>query len=557
MKKMLFVAVLFFMMGGPRAQSIADARKMLYYERYDGAAHSLQSLLRTDPNNAEAWWLLTRVYLHDGKAQVLHDSLSRMPAAIAQQPFALCAYGQMFLAEHKKDSAAAYFTKALTITKEKDPLILLAIARAQQIADSTEAQYAVQLLTKAIKRDKRNPELYVALGNAYRKLQDGTGSYKAYQDALAQDSKYVDALYKLGKIFVSQNNAEMYLKYFNDAVAADPSYAPAWYELYYHYYFRDVNKAMDCLNHYIASADPGIRNDYLVTDLLYSSRKYDSAIDHARRLIDQQGKTSEPRLYKLIAYSYKELHDSVQALGYMKQYFSQQCDTGFVMKDYETMGEIYDEMNQPDSSVRYYVKAGNMEKDSLKRVAYCKKLAELYKKQKDYGNQALWLGKYYEGSPKATNLDLFNWGLAWYMAKEYPLADSIFGIYETKYPEQDFGYYWRARSDAAIDTAMATGMAIPQYMKLIEIDGKDSTNKTNRKHLIESYGYIAAYKANTQKDYTGAIDYFEKLLALDPANGDAQKYVAILKKNMSRMAAKSGTETKGGDERSADAKADK
>jgi tetratricopeptide (TPR) repeat protein len=225
------------------------------------------------------------------------------------------------------------------------------------------------------------------------------------------------------------------------------------------------------------------------------------------------------------------------------------------MKDYETMGEIYDVMGRPDSAARYFVKAGGMEKDSVKRLEYSKKLAGLYKKQKDYASQALWLGRYYQGNARATNLDLFNWGVAHYLAKEYPVADSVFGLYEAKYPEQDFGYYWRARSDAAIDTAMATGMAVPHYLKLIEIDGKDTTNKTNRKHLVESYGYIAAYKANTEKDYAGAIDYFEKLLVLNPENTDAQRYVAILKKN--QCAAGSKASVKGGqkEEKEGDKKA--
>src|SRR5258708_39625936 len=78
---------------------------------------------------------------------------------------------------------------------------------------------------------------------------------------------------------------------------------------------------------------------------------------------------------------------------------------------------------------------------------------------------------------------------------------------------------------------MATGMAIPHYLKLIGIAGKDSAEKTNRKHLIEAYGYIAAYKANTEKDFAGSIGYFEKMLALDPGNTDARKYIRILQKN--------------------------
>jgi len=524
-------------MGGSKAQSTAEARKLLYYERYDGAAHVLQSLLKTDAGNSEAWWLLTQTYVAKHRIPALHDTLQLMPTAARQQPLGLCALGELALEEHKNDSATAYFNQALTLTKEKDPSILNAVATAEQSGDSTTAQSAIALLNKAIKRDKHDAELYVTLGNVYRRLMDGTNSYKAYEDALAQDPKAVDAMYRIGKIFVSQDNSEMYLKFFNQAVAADSLYAPAWYELYYYYYFRDVNKAMECLDHYIAATDPGIENDYLVTDLLYASRKYQAAIDHAQQLVAAQGAVTEPRLYKLIAYSYKELHDSVKALDYMKQYFKDQVDTGFVVKDYSTMGEIYDELGQTDSAAAYFVKAGNLEKDTLQQRDYAKKLAGLYKKQKDYTNQAIWLGRYYTGNDKATNLDLFNWGLAHYEAKEYPAADSVFGLYCTKYPDQCFGYYWRARSDAAIDTAMTAGTAIPNYLKIIDIDGKDSTNRTNRKHLIEAYGYIAAYKANTQKDYTGAIDYFQRLLALDPNNQDAERYVGILKRNLNRKAA--------------------
>jgi len=527
-------------MGGSKAQSLAEARKLLYYERYDGAAHQLHSFLAGNPINSEGWLLLTQVYLHQKHLPALRDTLSKMPMDARQQPLGICAYGQLLLAEHKKDSAMGYFQQALQMTKEKDVPVLLAVARAQELADSTEANYAlaIDVLSKAGKREKRNADVNIVLGNIYRRQQDGTNSYKAYQDALAQDPRNAEALYRLGKIFVTQNNPEMYLKYFNDATAADALYGPAWYQLYYHYYFRDVNKAKECLDRYIAASDTSINNDYLVTDLLYASKKYEEAIVQARRLIAQ--KDAEPRLYKLIAYSYKEQHDSVKALDFMKQYFQKQTDTGFVVKDYSAMGEIYASLGQTDSAVSYFVRAGNLETDSAERIGYARKLAGLYKQQKDYANEALWLGRYYNGNTKATNLDLFNWGLAHYMAKEYTHADSVFGLYETKYPEQEFGWYWRARSNAAIDTGMATGMAIPHYKRLIEIDGKDSTNKTNRRHLIEAYGYIAAYKANTEKDYAGSIDYFGRLLALDPGNTDATRYIAILKKNLVKEEAAKG-----------------
>ncbi|MDR3712295.1 MAG: tetratricopeptide repeat protein [Puia sp.] len=542
MKKLLIILSGLTIVLQGRSQSMAEVQKLAYYERYDTAAGILQNLVKANPNNAEAWWLMTQAYLHQGKIKAIKDSLLSIPASNLQPPYLLCAYGSILLQENKKDSAGIYFAKALEETKERDPQVMLAIAKAHIDAAGGDAAYAVELLTKAIKRDKRNAALYVALGNSYRRLQNGTESYKAYQEALAQDAGYAEASYRLGKIFLAQGNTEMYLKYFNDAVSTDPLYAPAWYELYYHYYFRDVNKAMDCLNHFIAASDKSIHNDYLVTDLLYASKKYKDAIDKARELMERQGASSEPRLYKLIAYSYKELNDSAKAFDFMRRYFKEQADTGFVVKDFEMMGEIYDKMvNNLDSAVAYYAKAGELEKDSVKRLEYDKKLADIYKKLKDYRNQARWLGEYYHGNPNATNLDLFNWGVANYMAKDFQMADSVFGLYEAKHPDQFYGYYWRARSDAAIDTAMATGLAIPHYLKLIGLTEKDSANHSTRKHLIEAYGYVAAYKANTEKDYSAAIEYFDKLLALDPGNTEARKYIEILKKNQSKAQSRAST----------------
>jgi hypothetical protein len=69
-------------------------------------------------------------------------------------------------------------------------------------------------------------------------------------------------------------------------------------------------------------------------------------------------------------------------------------------------------------------------------------------------------------------------------------------------PEQSFGYYWRARSNAAMDTAMETGIAVPFYEELIKVASKDTANANNRKWLIQAYSYVAAFKVNKEKMYT-------------------------------------------------------
>ena len=148
--------------------------------------------------------------------------------------------------------------------------------------------------------------------------------------------------------------------------------------------------------------------------------------------------------------------------------------------------------------------------------------------------QAKWLGQYYSTNGQASNVDLFNWGIAAYRSENYLLADSVFGLYTMKYPNQGFGYYWRARTNAVIDSGMTAGLAIPHYNKLIEVVGTDSLSETDKKWVVEAYGYLATYEANTLKDYEKAIEYFDKILQIDPENVNAKKFIPILEASAKR-----------------------
>ena len=49
------------------------------------------------------------------------------------------------------------------------------------------------------------------MGDAYRKLIDGGNAVTSYQKALAIDPKLAEAKYKIGKIYLTQNNKEFFL----------------------------------------------------------------------------------------------------------------------------------------------------------------------------------------------------------------------------------------------------------------------------------------------------------------------------------------------------------
>ena len=539
MKKILLSVSLMTGAVALHAQSVETANQLYYYERYQSSENNFHTILKQQPANAEAWYGLTRAYLLQKETDKAADSLRFAPSSIHSEPYYEVAYGSVLLNQNKKDSAALFFNSALKETKEKDEAILSAVAEAHINSKNGDGNYAVEIANKAIKRDKKNPARYVVLGDAYRKLNNGSEAYKAYKQALEEDDKYAAALHKIGEIFLTQKNAELYLDYFTKAVAADANYAPSLYQLYLYYFYHDVAKAFQYYNQYIAKSDPSLQNEYDLADLLYLQKDYNKAIQKANSLAAIEGDKLKPRIYKLLAYSYVELKDSAKAVNYMRQYFDKEEDSNFIAKDFETMALLFSNTEgKQDSALVFYEKAASIEKDSSALFNYYKNLSNLAKAKKDYASQAKWLAKYYNGNDDATNVDLFNWGLANFLAEDYAMADSVFGMYVNKYPEQSFGYYWQARSNAALDKDMTQGTAIPFYKNLIAALEKDTANTNYKKWMVESYAYLAAYEANTEKDYTEAVGYFEKVLEVDPENADAKKYIAILEKNNSSEGSK-------------------
>lgn len=530
MKLTLVMAILLIGTSSLFALQTDQGKKLYSYEKYSSATQTLNKAVTDNPADISGWYWLVKSQLAAAHTDSASLTLAQIPATVSEQPLVKVIKGEVLL--HKGDSvnALALFTEAIGTKRKKDPAIQWAVARAIVDAPKGNLTKAIALLEEAGRKDKRNPDIHIAIGDAYRKLYNGSSAVKAYQEAIDADPKNAYAYYMIGKIYQTQNNVEVFTEYYNKAIAADPDFAPVYYPLYYYYYFRDVNKALEYLQTYIAKSDYTSEHDYMLTDLYYVSKKYQEAIQTAQQILTKKEGEIKPRLYKLMAYSYDGLEDYSKAEKWMKDYFAKEADGNYLPKDFELMGKIAARNNAVTDATIWYEKAFQMEKDTVAKLNYAKKITSFYKEQKNYVQQAAWTGEQYKMNAAFTNVDLFNWGVAYYNAKDYQMADSVFGIYATKYPDQTFGYYWRARCNAAIDTAMEMGIAIPHYENMIEVALKDTANDNNKKWLIQAYGYIAAYRVNTEKKYDDALALYDKILALDPANNDAEKYKEILEK---------------------------
>ena len=530
MKNLLILFLSILSVLSIHAQSVDDGNRHLYYERYNAAQNTFEQIINQQPGNTAAIYGLTTAYLLTGDVDKANNVINNAPAAVHQDPWFMVAKGAVLLNQNNKTEAANFFQSALEKTREKDPQIAAAIAKAHVNSPNGDAPYALSVTEKAIKRDKKNAAHYVLMGNTYRMAHNGSEAYKAYKKALELDEKNAAAYHAIADIFLSQKNTELYLENFTKAIEADPSYTPSLKKLYAYYFYNDPARALDYYNRYTANADKSNDQKYELTDLYYINKMYGKAIETANTIIAEEGEQTKPRIYKLIGYSYAADKDTAKALTYMTKYFQNEHDSNMIAMDFTTMGDLYFATAAPDSAVAYYTRAIQVEKDSTKLFESYRKLVDITGELKDFTAQAKWYALYNNGNDKATNVDLFQWAVAHYRAGEYEKANNVFGMYIEKYPEQSYGYYWLARSNAALDAEMEQGLAVPHYKKLVEVLENDKQNPNYKSWMIEAYAFLAAYEANKEKDYAEATAYFKKVLEIDPNNEDAKKYLDILEK---------------------------
>jgi tetratricopeptide (TPR) repeat protein len=544
MKQTISIIAFFFCIYQSGAQNMEDARRNFYYQRYESAKKILHSILLQNNDAAdEAVYLLGEVYLKqkhiDSAYMVMELAINKVNErniSYNEAPLTAVGWAHVLLDSGNTADARKMMEAVLQAARYKNIPALLAAAKANIDSKNGDVQWALELLEKAQKKDKKNASVYLLKGDACRKIADGGNAVLNYAEALRKNPSLAETKYKEGLIYKTQNNEEVFLERFTEAYAVDSAYAPALYQLYAYYFFKDVNKAAYYLSAYLRHADPATEHLYMIADLDFVSKKYTAAIATAEKIISAEGMKTQPRIYKLMAYSMAATGDSLTALEKMTDYFSKQDTAEIVPKDFALMAKL--QLN--DSSGRaaaatWYEKAIAAETDVNEKTGNMMILADIEKELKNYHKEAYWRGEIFKNKPGVTNLDIYKWGTALYAAANYAAADSVFSIYEEKYPAQVYGYLWRAKSNALIDTTMTMGLAVPHYQKLIEVAEADSLK--NKVILLNAYGYLGTYEANIKKDYQASLEYFNKILALDPENEDALKFTVTLKKWLNSAAA--------------------
>ena len=190
------------------AQTLDEAKQLIYHEKWNSAEDVLKKILTDQP---DAYYYLGELYMKENKDQ---DAGTLLQKAIdleeknnfseKDHPLVSIAWAHWLLNQGKKGEAAKKIDDLLSATKYKNPDLLMASAKMYITSPNGDINKALELLDKAKKRAKKNANLYLLTGDAYRKQLDGSNAFKMYTQALELDPSLAEAHHKLGEIFKSQ-----------------------------------------------------------------------------------------------------------------------------------------------------------------------------------------------------------------------------------------------------------------------------------------------------------------------------------------------------------------
>lgn len=464
--------------------------KFLNYEKNKSAKEAFQKAYDANPKDPQAiYWLGQAMLATDGgdptpeQIQATKALYQKGLQEVGSDAWLLVGMGHIGILEKEDINAVKQkFEQAITATTETkgknkgkpNPAILNAIGRANAEVSSEKGDhsYAIEKLKQAATIDLTDPDILINMGINYLKLggENGGEAVKAYQEALSRDPKNARAFYRIGKIYQSQNNKELFEQNFNSAMEADPTYPPVYFNYYEYYSTRDVNRAKEYLDKYIANADKDPVLDLVMADYLFRSGKNAESLAKVKELEASVGSKVLPKLDVLYALNFDRTGDSVQAKEALTKYFANAPVQKIAPGDYELAVKVFSKFPGSETqAVGYLERAMSVDTSKVNKLAYMSQAAELFGKAKMYDKQIDWLQK--QAAMKGGTMsesDYFRLTSTAFNAKNYPLTIELAKKYMIDYPgkPQPYSFFKRAAIASDPDT---TGVAAKHLMYLDSI----------------------------------------------------------------------------------------
>lgn len=523
MSKMKGILVIACMLLGSllQAQSIDEGIKMYNYERYQSAKQILQPLAASSAQ-ANYYLGLCEIGLENNAAA--KTIFQKYPEDAANN----AGIARVMFNEKQSAEAMSMLTKVASKAKKKDWLPLKYAADAITYTEGGDPNVAVEWYKKALEVEK-NGNTYLAMGDAYRKMQGGGGNaMSSYEMADEIATSKATANHKMGNLWYAAKNYDSALVKYNRASELDDS-NPLPYKALADAYYK-VNKykiSKEKIEKYIERSDKTITDQIEYANTLFLAQDYPNAITKINELIAKGEGEKRPYMYRVLGYSLYETNDCMNAKINMDKFFAKMEPKKIIPSDHIYYGNILlcDSLTASQADAAFQ-KGIALDTAKDKSPLY-KQIAEKFNKKSDYATAALYYQKVLESNASTlTTIDYWWCGAMYYYAKNYTNADSIYQIMTTKFPNEPSGFYMRGNvAFSAKDKESTNGAAVEYYTKWLSLIKPEDPDK--KKNLIKVYTYMATVSYNTGKK-EDSRSYCTKLQTLDPNDENAKNILKAL-----------------------------
>ncbi len=527
------------------AQKEIDGFEKLNRKEYADAKRIFGDMLKANPKDAVALYGMGEYYFGTGKLDSAKICYSNGIEANSSYAGNYAGLGRLSLSSSPAE-AEEYFKDAVKRSK-KNVSILLAIAKIYADQTPKNLVEAKRYVDKALEIDPNNAQAYFL--NGLLEIANGNVSEATlqFERAIYFDSKNFEAYLQQSDIMVAARNPVQAIEYLNKLIAVKPDYWLA-YKMLGKIYYNDKKYPEAIKNYGIYFKN--VKTDDDVTYYAYSlffNKQYKEATDVINILVRQNPNDYIP--LRLLGYISYETKDLANGKSIMDKFFTLIPTDKILADDYSYYGKMLSVTGNDSLAIENYKLA--LKKDSTNFQIY----DEMYKasyKLKKYDEALAFGEKFLSKKPNLVTGDYFQLGKAYYSVANnidlkadslktrdvfkadstrqrlyYTSADSLFSKVVKYSPNSYLGTFWRARVNSSIDKETTLGLAKPFYEKALEPLSKDPVKY--KKELSEIYAYLGFYYY-MKEDHTTSLDYWKKLLEIDPENSKAQEAIKSLEK---------------------------